>query len=313
MFDKPIPGYEGEKFFFSLLSAFGCAGTGGFGFIPESMAYFNPYSQYVMSIFLLLFGVNFSLYYLILIGKVKALFKSEELRTYFIIIVSAVVIIFASLFFKIGQYPQDYTTEETFRHALFQVASIMTTAGFATTDFNVWPMLAKTVLVVIMVFGAMAGSTAGGMKLSRVVIAFKGIYINIRKLINPHYVPKARFEGKILEERTVNDVFAFITLYFFIVLIVIVLLSFDPINGNVIKVVSDAGEYEVEHGFFSNFSATLACISNIGPGFEAVGPYSSFANYSYLSKIILSFAMILGRLEILPVLILFNRRTWKKI
>lgn len=313
MFDKPIPGYEGEKFFFSLLSAFGCAGTGGFGFIPESMAYFNPYSQYVMATFLLLFGVNFSLYYLILIGKVKALFKSEELRTYFIIIVSAVVIIFASLFFKIGQYPQDYTTEETFRHTLFQVASIMTTAGFSTTDFNVWPMLAKTVLVVVMVFGAMAGSTAGGMKLSRVVIAFKGIYINIRKLINPHYVPKARFEGKILEEKTVNDVFAFITLYFFIVLIVLVLLSCDPINGNVVKVVSDAGEYEVEHGFFSNFSATLACISNIGPGFEAVGAYSSYANYSYLSKIILSFTMILGRLEILPVLILFNRRTWKKI
>ena len=137
--------------------------------------------------------------------------------------------------------------------------------------------------------------------------------MNIRKLINPRYVPKTKFEGKTLEERTINDVFAFITLYFFILVFAIFLLSFDPINGEMITVISDAGEYTVKHGFFSNFSSALACISNVGPAFEAVGPYSSFAGYSYFSKIVLMLTMMLGRLEILPVLILFSPKTWKKV
>jgi trk system potassium uptake protein TrkH len=248
-----------------------------------------------------------------LVGNIKEVFRNEELRSFLIIVIVSITFITLNVFFKFKNTIQAISFEEAFRHSYFQVASIISTTGYSTIDFLKWPSTSIMILIFLTVTGACAGSTAGGMTLSRVVIAFKGIYINIRKLINPHYVPKARFEGKILEERTVNDVFAFITLYFFIVLIVLVLLSFDPINGNVIKVVSDAGEYEVEHGFFSNFSATLACISNIGPGFEAIGPYSSYANYSYLSKIILSFTMILGRLEILPVLILFNRRTWKKI
>jgi len=160
--------------------------------------------------------------------------------------------------------------------------------------------------------GAMAGSTAGGIKVSRIVISLKGIYINIRKLINPRYVPKAKFEGKNLEEKTINDVFAFITLYAIIFVIVMLLLAFDPINGQTVTTTSDAGEYVTEHGFFSNFSATLACFSNIGPAFEAVGPYSNYAGFSLFSKIILSFTMLLGRLEILPVLILFSKRAWKK-
>ena len=189
----------------------------------------------------------------------------------------------------------------------------MTTTGFTTTDFNLWPMPAVTTLVVAMVFGAMAGSTAGGVKVSRIVIAAKGAYINVRKLINPRYVPKAKFEGKSLEERTVNDVFAFFTMYFLILLAAVFLLSFDPSNGTLVTVVSDAGTYQVEHGFFSNFSASLACISNIGPGFEAVGPYASYAGYSVFSKIILTLTMILSRLEILPVLILFGPKTWKKV
>jgi len=312
MCDRPIPGYENEKLFFSLLAAFGCAGTGGFGFIPGSMEVFHPFSQYVMAIFLLLFGCNFSLYYLILIGKVKEVLRSEEFRSYILIIAAAVFFVFISLVWKFESYPHVYTTEEAFRHSLFQVASLLTTTGFSTTDFHVWPMLATTTLVLLMFSGAMAGSTAGGIKISRLVIAVKGAYINVRKLISPRYVPKAKFEGKSLEMRTINDVFAFFTLYFLIFLMMLFLLSFDPVNGQTFTVLSDAGSYTVEHGFFSNFSAVLACISNIGPGFEAVGAYASYAGFSYVSKILLILTMLLGRLEILPVLILFSKRTWQR-
>lgn len=313
MFDKPIPGYENDQFFFSLLASFGCAGTGGFGFIPGSMELFHPFSQYVMAIFLILFGCNFSLYYLLLIGKIKDAFRSEELRSYILIIVAAVGFVFLSLAGRLEAFPQTYTMEEAFRHSLFQVASLMTTTGYSTTDYNLWPMFGRMVLVMVMFIGGMAGSTAGGTKVSRVVIAVKGAYVNVRKLISPRYVPKEKMEGKLLESRTTNDVFAFFTMYFFIFFAVVFLLSFDPVNGQTVTIMSDAGTYEVEHGFFSNFSAALACISNIGPGFEAVGPYASFAEYSAFSKIILSFTMMLGRLEILPVLILFNKNTWKKV
>ena len=304
MFDKPVSGYEGDKFFISLLTAFGSAGTGGFGIIPNSMELMNPFSQYVIAIFLILFGVNFTLYYLLLIGKIKQVFKSSELKLYAGLVIGGIGIIFISLLTKFQAFPQMYTAEEAFRHSLFQVASIITTTGYSTTDFNLWPMAARTTLVVLMLTGAMAGSTAGGMKVSRIAIAAKGAYINLRKLINPRYVPKAKLEGKPLEEKTINNVFSFITLYFFILLGGVLLLSFDPINGQTIN--------DVTHGFFSNFSASLACLSNIGPGFEAVGPYSSYAGYSAFSKILLSFLMLIGRLEILPVFVLFNPRTWKR-
>ena len=312
MFDDPIPGYENDKLFFSLLATFGCAGTGGFGFIPGSMELFHPFSQYVMAVFLILFGCNFSLYYLILIGRIRDALRSEEFRSYFLIIGAAVAFVFISLFTRMEAFPQVYTTEEAFRHSLFQVASLMTTAGYTTTDYHVWPTLATTSLVIVMFIGAMAGSTAGGIKVSRIVMAMKGAYINVRKLISPRYVAKARFEGKNLEIKTINDVFAFITLYFFIFLAALFLLAFDPVNGQMVSIVSDAGTYSVEHGFFSNFSAVLTCISNVGPAFEAVGPYSSFAGYNAFSTIVLTVTMLLGRLEILPVLILFSRRTWQK-
>ena len=313
MLDEPIPGYESEQFFFSLLTAFGTAGTGGFGFLPGSMELFNPFSQYVIAIFLLLFGVNFSLYYLILIGKLRDVLRSEELKAYIGIVAAAVALIFMGLVWRFEAFPQVYTTEEAFRHSLFQVASIITTAGFSSTDFHVWPMISVTVLMLLMFPGAMAGSTGGGIKVSRFVIAVKGAYINVRKVINPRYVPKVKFEGKTLEQKTIDDVFAFFTIYLFLLLAVVLLLSFDPVNGQVVDIVSDAGQYQVKHGFFSNFSATVACLCNIGPGFEAVGPYASYAGYSDFSLLLLSLTMIVGRLEILPVLILFNRRTWKKI
>jgi len=313
MLDKPIPGYENDQFFFSILATFGCAGTGGFGFIPGSMELFHPFSQYVMAIFLLLFGCNFSLYYLLLLGKLRDVFRSEEFKAYFAIVIAAVGFVFLSLVGRFEAFPQVYTTEEAFRHALFQVASLMTTAGFTTTDYHAWPMLATASLIIVMFFGAMAGSTGGGIKVSRIQIALKGAYVNVRKLINPRYVPKAKFEGKTLETKTINDVFAFITLYLFLLLAALFLLAFDPVNGQTVTIVSDAGTYDVKHGFFSNFSAVLACISNVGPGFEAVGPYASYAGFGAFSKIVLIFTMLLGRLEILPVLILFNKRTWKRI
>ena len=314
MFDQPVAGYENEKFFFSLLTAFGSAGTGGFGFLPGSMELMNPFSQYVIAIFLLLFGINFAIYYLLLIGKIKQVFKSSELKLYLALAVCSVVIVFGSLVSKLQSFPQAYTVEEAFRHSLFQVASIMTTTGFSTTDFALWPMAAVAVLAVVMIIGAMAGSTAGGIKVSRLAISAKGIYINLRKLINPRYVPRAKLEGKPLEEKTINNVFSFVTLYFFILMGTVFLLSFDSINGAAVMVSSDAypNGYSVSHGFMSNFSAALACISNIGPGFEAVGPYANYAGYSGFSKILLSFVMLIGRLEILPVFVLFNPRTWKR-
>ena len=312
MLDKPVPGYESEKVFFSMLTAFGCAGTGGFGFIPGSFELFNPFTQYTVAIALILFGCNFSLYYLILIGKVKEVFKSEEFKTYLFIVFATVLFTFISLVGRFSAFPQEYTTEEAFRHSLFQVASLISTAGFSTTDFNLWPMLAHICLLIVMFTGGMAGSTAGGIKMSRIVIAVKGTYINVRKLINPRYVPKMKIEGKSLEEKTVSDVYAFFTMYAFFLVGVLFLLAFDPINGQTVTITSDAGTYEVTHGFFSNFSATVACLSNIGPGFEAVGAYSSFAGYSMFSKVLLIFTMLIGRLEILPVLILLSPKTWKK-
>lgn len=149
--------------------------------------------------------------------------------------------------------------------------------------------------------------------MSRMVIAIKGAYINIRKMISPRYVPKAKFEGKTLEMKIINDVFAFFTLYFFVFLSALLLLAFDPVSGRSVNIVSDVGAYTVKHGFFSNFSAVLACISNVGPAFEAVGPYASYAGYSDFSTLVLTVVMLLGRLEILPVLILFNKRTWQRL
>ena len=241
--------YEGDKLFHALLTAFGSAGTGGFGFIPNSFEYFTPFAQYTVSIFLLIFGCNFALYYLILLGKIKEVFKSEEFRTYLIMAFTAIAVIFASLLTKMSAV---YTGEEAFRHSLFQVASIITTTGYSTTNFNLWPELARTVIIILMFTGAMAGSTAGGMKLSRIVIAVKGTFVNVRKLINPRYVSKTKFEGKSLDEKTKNDVFAFIALYLILLMSVTLLLSFDPVNGQTVSIMTDLGVDSSVHSFSAN-------------------------------------------------------------
>ena len=289
--------------FNTLLTAFGSAGTGGFGFIPMSMEYFSAYTQYVVATFLIIFGINFSLYYLILIGKIKEVFKSEELKVYFAIITSAIVIIIISVLVDRLDSIKNLTPavfEETFRHSYFQVASIITSTGYSTTNYDLWPALAKSVIVILMLCGAMAGSTGGGIKVSRIVIAVKGVIIQIRKLINPRYVVKSKVEGKVLEENTINDVFSFITLYFIIAFVVVILLSCDP------------GVTKMADSFTTNFTAAISCLSNIGPGLGAVGPYGSFSFYSDFSTALLTITMLIGRLEILPVLILFSPQTWKK-
>jgi trk system potassium uptake protein TrkH len=190
----------------------------------------------------------------------------------------------------VNELSQVYSTEEAFRHSYFQVASVLTTTGYSTTDFNLWPTVSLTVLIACMFIGGMAGSTSGGIKLSRIMIAIKGVGRNIRKLINPRYVSKTKFEDKPLEDTIINDVFAFITLYFIILVLCVLLLSFDPINGSVIQISSESsiGGYEVKHGFATNVTSAISAISNIGPGIEAIGPYSSFAFYSGFSKIILT-------------------------
>lgn len=313
IFAKPIAGYESDHVFYSLLASFGCAGTGGFGFVPSSIELFPAFSQYVLAIFMLLFGCNFGLYYLLLVGKVRDVLKSEELRVYWLIVGVAVTTVFISLVGRFQGAALDYSTEEAFRHALFQVASLLTTTGYTTTDFNTWPMLACTVIVLLMLMGGMAGSTAGGLKTSRVIIAFKGLYVNIRKMINPRYVPHSKLEGKPLSEGTVTGVFSFCTSYFIILFTTVLLLSFDPVCGSEVTIShTDGTSYTVTHGFFSNFTASLSCLSNIGPGFEAVGAYSSFVGYSWFSKIILTLTMLIGRLEILPVFVLFSPHTWQK-
>ena len=310
--DEVAISYQRDHVFHAFLTGFGCAGTGGFGSVPGSLQYFTPLAQYIVAVSLILFGINFGLYYLIMLGKVVHVLKSEEFKTYFIILTVSVGFCFLGLVGNFGAFPQEYTTEEAFRHSLFQVASLISTAGFSSTDFNLWPMLSRMALLIVMLTGGMAGSTAGGIKMSRVVIAFKGAAVKVRKLINPRYVPKTKFEGKLIEESTTNDVFSFFTLYFFLLVGVVFLLAFDPVNGQSFTIISDGGEYVATHTFYSNFTAAVSSLCNVGPGFDALGPYASYANFSYLSKILLTITMLIGRLEILPVLILFNPKTWKR-
>lgn len=297
---------ESDHVFYCLLTSFGSAGTGGFGFIPNSFEYFSPYAQYVVATFLILFGINFSLYFLLLIGKFKEVFKSEELRAYLGIIIGAVLVIFISLVVDKTKALQEVNYEESFRQAYFQVASIITSTGYTSANFELWPQVAKFVIILLMICGAMAGSTGGGIKVSRIVLAFKGVKRNISKLINPRIVAKPKFEGKIVEDETINDVFSFITMYFIIALFVILILSFDQSPAVEIAGIT----YEID--FTTNFTATISCLSNIGPAFGAAGPYGSFDCYNYFSKFILTLTMLIGRLEILPVLILFSPKTWKK-
>lgn len=274
--------------FDSVVHSFGTAGTGGFGIKADSIGSYSPYIQWVIAIFMMLFGINFNLYYLVIAGKFKSAIKSAEMWTYFAIIaVSTVLVTFniLSLFPNFGT---------ALRHGFFQVISIITTTGYGTADFNLWPEFSKSILFLIMFIGGCAGSTAGGIKIARVCLGFKMIRNNFRHMLHPRSVESVKFEGKKVDDETLAGVGVYYVLYFICIAAVFLLLS---ING---------------FSFETNVSATVSCFNNIGPGLGDVGPASSYAAYSPFSKFVLSCAMLLGRLEIYPLLIFFTASNWTK-
>lgn len=278
----------GMSLFDSLLHAFGTAGTGGFGIKADSIASYSPYLQWVIAIFMLLFGVNFNMYYLILIKKFRSAARSGEFWTYFgIVIVSTALIC-------INILPSSASFGEALRASAFQVASIITTTGYSTVDFNLWPTFSKTVLLGLMFIGGCAGSTSGGFKVTRVAILFKSIKQELRRMLHPRSVQTVKFEGKVVDQTTLNGVSIYLGIYLLCFVLILLAISFEPMD------------------FETNFSATLSCFNNIGPGLSAVGPMASFSVYSDLSTVILSFAMLLGRLEIYPLILALSPSTWTK-
>jgi trk system potassium uptake protein TrkH len=275
------------KFFNSLIYSLGTAGTGGFAMDSYSLEFYSAYSQYVIAIFMFIFGINFSMFYLLLVGNLKSIFKNEEVKAYFIIVGVSVVIITINIFNMCSGF------EEAFRTSLFQVTSIISTTGFSTTNFIEWPALSLLVLMLLTFCGACAGSTAGGIKLSRVIILAKSFKRNIKKMIAPRKVETIKMNGKTIEEKQVESVQGYLVVYFIVMIVCTILISFD---GN---------------DLFTNLSASLTCINNVGPGLtQMIGPYGSFVDFSSFSKLVLTFEMIAGRLEIFPLLILFYPRTW---
>ena len=278
----------GMPLFDSVCTALGTAGTGGFGIKNDSMASYSPYLQNVTTVFMLLFGINFSCYYLLLLGKVKNILRDEELRMYLGLILGVVALIVLNtrhLFGSLG---------EAIRHAAFQVAAIITTTGFATADFDVWPTLSKMLLLLLMAIGACAGSTGGGMKCSRVLLLFKNLKRNVARILQPNKVQVIRINGKTVGEQTVSNTGAYLAAYVILLIVSALLLSIDG------------------HSFATTFSAALSCMNNIGPGLDAVGPTCNYALFSPFSKIVLIVDMLAGRLEIFPILILFSPRAWRK-
>ena len=272
----------------ALCTAFGTAGTGGLAIKNDSMVRYSPYLQNVTTIFMILFGVNFSCYYLLLVKQWKSVFGDEELRLYLGIIFVSILLIVLDV--------RDYyeTLGETVRHAAFQVGSIITTTGYATTDFDLWPSFSKTILLCLMVVGASAGSTGGGLKVARLLLLLKSARRNIRKLMNPRKVEVIRNNGEVVDEQILDNTNAYLAVYVIILFAVFAIISLDGFSTG------------------TNFSAVLCTFNNIGPGLEAVGPMCNFSKFSNLSKLVLSWAMLAGRLEIFPILILFSRSTWKK-
>ncbi len=279
----------GMPLFDAAIHAFGTAGTGGFSSRNLSVgAYDNAYFDVVISTFMLLFGVNFNLYYFLLIRRFRDVFRSEELRAYAGIVAAAVLCIAVNVVHLYGSFAT------SLRHAYFQVSSIITTTGFATVDFNQWPTFSKVILVTLMFVGACAGSTGGGMKVARLVILCKTSYYDMRKMLHPNAVTTIRFEGKPLGEKHIRSVHLFLTVYMLVLALSVLLLSLDKFD------------------LVTTFTAVVACINNIGPGLELVGPTGNFAAFSSPAKLLLAFDMLVGRLEIFPMLLLFAPSIWKR-
>ena len=284
--------------FDSVIMSFGTAGTGGFATTVYSCSIYAPCSQYVIATFMLLFGVNFSIYYWLLIKKFKDVLKNEELRMYLIVVIAAITIITLQIYKMYSSF------EEGFRHAYFTVASIVSTTGYSTTDYwsgaqGRWPALSLSIILLLMIMGACAGSTAGGVKQSRILIIVRYSKSKIKKMISPRKVEVIYLDGKPLDGGVVSSTVAFFVLYFVTLISAALLISiYNP-------AMTDAEPLTM-------ITASLSCISNIGPGLGAVGPAGGFSEFSWFSKIVLSFEMIAGRLELYPMLILFTTYTWKK-
>ena len=274
--------------FDALTITFGTAGTGGFGIKNDSMAGYSPYLQIVVTVFMILFGVNFSAYFLLLRRKVKQAFSMEEVRWYLLIILASIALITLSVR---GMYG---SVGEAARHAAFQVGSIITTTGYASTDFNLWPEVPRTILVLLMFIGACAGSTGGGIKVSRLVILVKTIKKELHTFLHPRSLKKLKMDGHTLEHETVRATNVFLIAYVLIFSFSVLLVAFD---GN---------------DLITNFTAVASALNNIGPGLELVGPMGNFGLFSNGAKLVLIFDMLAGRLEIFPLLLLFVRDTWKK-
>lgn len=278
----------GMPLFDSITTVFGTAGTGGFGIKNDSMGGYSLYLQGVVTVFMILFGVNFNIYYLFFKKRPKEAFKCVEVRAYFAIIVAAIALI------TINTAGMSASLFEAFHQAAFQVGSIITTTGFATTDFNLWPSFSKTILVMLMFIGACAGSTGGGIKVSRIVILFKTILKELDVIVHPHNVRKVKMDGRVVEHAVIRSVNVFLASYIFIFGISVLLISVDNFD------------------FTTNFTAVAATINNIGPGLELVGPTQNFGMFSNFSKLVLTFDMLVGRLELFPLLILFAKNTWSR-
>ena len=277
----------GMPIFDSVVHSFGTAGTGGFGIKFDSIASYSPYCQWVISVFMLLFGINFNIYYLVLIRKFRDVLKSSELWCYISIVAASTAII---TFNNMELYKR---LSLSLRQSFFQVSSIITTTGYSTADFDRWSGLSKSILFILMFIGACAGSTGGGLKVSRVIMLFKIISREIKRLLHPRTVTSIHFEGKRVDEGTIGGVSHYFAIYIICFVAAFLLISFEPF------------------GFETNISATAACFNNIGPGFQNVGPAMNYAAYTGFSKVVLSFAMLLGRLEIFPIIIAFSPTVWK--
>ncbi len=280
----------GMPLFDSIVNSFATAGTGGFAVLNNSIEGYNSvYAETVIGVFMLIFGVNFNLYYLILMKQGKQALKSEELRWYLGIIASAVIIITASLYFTMHD-----SLFDSLRLSFFQVASIITTTGFSTTNFDNWPIVTKFVLVFLMFFGACAGSTGGGIKISRLMVLIKSGLRDIKKSINPRSVEMIKLDKKKVDEPIVKSICVFFSTYMIVAIISMLICSLDG--------------FDLE----TTSTAIISCLSNIGPGMGAVGPYGNFGDFSMLSKLIMCFDMLAGRLELIPMLMLFSPYAWSR-
>ncbi len=279
----------GMPLFDSAVHTFGTAGTGGFGIKADSLAGYSPYLQWVIAVFMMLFGINFNLFFLLIMRRFRAAFRSEELWTYVGIVLVATGLICWNI------RPLFPSFSESLRHAFFQVTTISSTTGYSTANFDTWPTLSRMLLVLLMFIGACAGSTAGGLKVSRLVLLFKTFRREIRHLLHPRAVTSVRFEGRPVDSSTLISVSTYFAIYVGLFVAFWFLLSFQPGFDGV-----------------SNFTAVAACYNNIGPGLNLVGPAASYAGYSPVCKVLLSFAMLFGRLEIYPMLISLSPGIWRK-